>query len=157
MVGLLVVAACTSDKSASRHAQEESVLRQQLAVARESARVETERQAVLVDSISKLQLRIEQTEASLARASAPPPSVAGTWTDGRHTLRMSENGTYSLMDPSGAFEGYWQLDRGSRRLVLSPPLGSRISGQVAEDWRSVAVDFEIVGDKAYHWVLNRQE
>jgi hypothetical protein len=158
VVGLLAVAACTDDDGAAARAAAEATatLRQQLAAAKDTARAAVEGNRALMDSISKLQLRIEQIEADAIRENTPPPSVAGTWSDGRRTLRISDNGTYSLMDLTGAFEGYWQLNRDSRQLDLSPPLGSKLSGRVSEDWRSIAVEFQVGSRNPSNWVLSRQ-
>lgn len=161
---LLAAAACTRGDAADTRAAEDAALQRELATARETARVASDsaravaaRNGALLDSISKLERRIAEMEVERAREDARPPSVAGTWSDGRRTLRINEEGTYSIVDPSGAFQGYWQLDRASRRLDLSPPLGSRISGRVAEDWGSIAIEFQVGSRTPAHWVLNRQE
>jgi hypothetical protein len=161
---LLAAAACTPSDAADTRAAEDAALRRELAATRETARVASDsaraaaaRNGALLDSISKLEFRIARMEVDRAREDARPPSVAGTWSDGRRTLRINEDGTYSIMDPTGAFQGHWQLDHASRRLDLSPPLGSRISGRVAEDWGSIAVEFQAGSRTPSQWVLNRQE
>jgi hypothetical protein len=151
-----VVIACTRETTPDDQAGTITALRSELVSAREDSRQANAKNSILLDSISKLQLLIERERELAARASTPPPTVVGAWSDGRRTLRISEDGSYSFMDSSGAITGYWQLDPNSGRLDLSPPLGSRISAQVTDNWTNIAVHLTIGSRPTVNYLLRRQ-
>jgi hypothetical protein len=150
------VSACTGETSTDDQSGTITALRSQLAAALEDSRQDSAKNSMLLDSISKLQLLIERERELAARPSTPPPTVVGAWSDGHRTLRIAEDGSYSFVDPSGAITGYWQLDTSSGRLDLSPPLGSRISAQVTDNWTNIAVHLTIGSSPTLNYLLRRQ-